>query len=121
VNLTTAQLEALERRRMVAIRYERFNAALIVSALFNIHRGEDVSALSPFDFLPGFERDPADEEKEKLRQSVKRSIKLAISGLPKNWTREQIDEQKKRMLGRVKQSGQVEDADELFREIFPED
>jgi hypothetical protein len=117
LDITLAQLEALEERRAISIRHERFNAALITSALINANRSADSQSVSPFDFLPGFDR-PEEDEKEKIRRSVKHAIAIAFTQM-KGKTREEILEEKTKMVSRMKANG-IEDPEGLIREVFPE-
>lgn len=118
--LTLAEFEAFEDRRAIDLRHSRFNAALVASTIYNVNRHTDSGPLSPFDFIAGFETDPEDARKAELRQSVKRAVILAMTQLPKGVTRAQVLAEKGRMIERMKASGQVEDAEELFREAFPD-
>jgi hypothetical protein len=120
LNLTLAELEALEDRRATEIRHARFNAALITSAIYNSNRSADSPAMSPFDLIPGFEPDPAEQEREERRRSIKKAIAVAMTRLPDNTPPEVMREMKDKMLARAKASG-VEDAEELYREVFPND
>jgi hypothetical protein len=117
-DITLAQFEALEERRMIAVRHSRFNAALTASVVYNAHRGEDSEALSPFDFLPGFERDAEEEEAEKMRKSAKHAIAVAFSQMD-GLSAHQVRVEKARMIHRMKLNG-VEDPEELIREVFPD-
>lgn len=117
-DITLAQYEALEERRMIAVRHSRFNAALTASVVFNAHRSEDSEPLSPFDFLPGFERDPDEEEAEKLRKSAKHAIAVAFSEMGE-LSAHNVQVEKARMIHRMKANG-VEDPEELIREVFPD-
>ena len=116
--MTLGQLEALEERRMVSVRRARFDAALIASVTYNAHRGTDSEALQPWDFLPGFERDPEEEEAEKLRKSMKHAISVAFSEMQFS-TPEAVQLEKHRMIARMKAGG-VEDPEGLIREVYPE-
>ena len=116
--MTLCQLEALEDRRMISIRHERFNAALITSALINANRSAESEAVSPFDFLVGYDTDPEDAEKEKLRRSIKHAIALAFA--QKTFaTPEDAQAEKARMIERMTNEG-IEDPEGLIREVFPE-
>jgi hypothetical protein len=111
-------LEALEERRAIEVRHARFNAALVTSALCNANRAADSEAVTPFDFLAGFERDPDEMEAEKRRRSTKQAIAAAfveMAGQPK----EKILAERARMVESMTANG-VEDADGLIREVFPE-
>jgi hypothetical protein len=104
----------LEERRRVQLRHERFNAALVASAVINANSlGE--SRVSPFDFVPGFESGPEEEE----RRHLKRSIATLFSRLPDDVTPEKVQALKVRTIERLKADG-VEDADQLFSEVFPD-
>lgn len=118
--LTLSELEALEDRRAVEIRHARFNAALITSTIFNANRSADSPALSPFDLIPGFEPDPAEQEREERRRGVKRAIAIAMTRLPEGTPLEAVREMKAKMIARAKASG-FDDAEELYREVFPND
>lgn len=103
----------------MAIRQHRFNAALITAAIVNCNRvSEDSPAMSPFDFLPGFERDPAEEERQKLRASVKRTIAFVFAQMFGK-TREQVLEEKAKMIARLTENG-IDDPVELIREVYPD-
>jgi hypothetical protein len=116
--LTLAQLEALEERRAIEVRQGRFNAALITSTLINSHRAEDSDPISPFDFLAGFERDEEEEERDKLRTSIKRAVALAFAQM-RGLGPEAVQAEKAAMIQRMTASG-VEDPEGLIREVFPE-
>jgi hypothetical protein len=118
IELTLAQLEALEERRTIAVRHERFNAALITSTLINAHRSEESDAISPFDFLAGFETDPEEVEKQKARAAIKHAIALAFTQM-RGLGPEAAQKEKLAMVERMKANG-VEDAEELIREVFPD-
>ena len=115
--LTLAQIEALEDRRSVYVRHARFNAALVASTLVNVNRPPDTEALSPFDFLAGYEKDPEEEERQKLRKSVKHAVAMAFTEM-KGLSPEAIQAEKAAMVLRMKDSG-VDDPEELIREVFP--
>lgn len=117
-DMTLAQFEALEDRRATAIRHARFNAALITSALVNVNLSGEADALSPFDFLPGYELDPEEIEKAKLRKSTKRAIALHFAQMP-GASMEEVLEEKARVIQRLTASG-IEDAEELIREVYPD-
>jgi hypothetical protein len=112
-----AQWEALEERRTIEVRYRRFDAALVTATLHNINRSEEVDAISPFDFLPGFETDPETAEKEKLRKSVKHAIALVFASMGSR-TADEIQAEKAKMITRMRGQG-IEDPEELIREVFP--
>ncbi|HEX4201560.1 MAG TPA: hypothetical protein VHY59_08590, partial [Chthoniobacterales bacterium] len=109
--LTMAELEALEARRSNAIRHSRFNAALVSSAICNANRSADSEPISPFDFIAGFERDEEDEEKEKLRRSVKKAVVLAF-GQMRGKDREYILAERAKMVSRMELNG-IDDPDGL--------
>lgn len=116
--LTLAELEALEERRAIEVRHARFNSALIASAIIN-SRGtsEDGEPVSPFDFLAGFETDPEEAEKAKLRKSVKHAVRLAFTQM--RGTPEEVQAEKAAMITRMTDNG-IEDAEELIREVYPD-
>jgi hypothetical protein len=115
--LTLAQLEALEERRSIKIRHARFNAALMTAAIFNVHRSAETEALTPFDFLPGFERDPEEAEREFRRRAARKGLQVAMARLPNNTAPEMVRELKDKMIARLKASG-FEDAEEIWAEAF---
>jgi hypothetical protein len=117
-SLTLPQLEALEERRMVGIRYARFNAGLLASTYYNAHRSEDSEPLEVWDFLPGFERDPAEVEREKMRRSVKHGVRVAF-GQMGTMTVERARQVAASMIRNMEENG-TEDADAIVREVFEE-
>ena len=116
--MTLAQFESLEERRAIEIRHARFNAGLVTSALLNRNRGENTDPVSPFDFLSGYETDPEELEAEKLRKSIIRSIKVGLS-MFHSATPEAVQAEKYKMIARLQDNG-VDDAEQLFREAFPD-
>lgn len=114
--LTLAQLEALEERRATEIRHARFNAALVACAVVNMHRSQDSEPMSPFDFIPGYEPDPAEAARERQRTAIKRSIATVMSRMD---TVEAAVGMKAKLIARAKEAG-FEDAEELYREVFAE-
>lgn len=114
--MTLAQLEALEERRAIEIRHARFNAALITSAILNAHKAADTRFISPFDFMPGFERDP--EAQDEKRESIKAGIAVAFNRLPNKTTLAELQDLKGKMIERMKEQGRA-DAAEIFAEVFP--
>jgi hypothetical protein len=117
--LTLAELEALEERRATELRYARFNAALVASAICNVNRAADAEPVSPFSFIPGFEPDPVDEAQRKRRRGAVQSIRVALSRLPDGVTTEAVLELKGKMIARLQGQG-FEDAADIMREAFPE-
>jgi hypothetical protein len=115
--LTLAEFEALEERRSIAIRHARFNAALVVSTLFNVNRGEDTPSMSPFDLIAGFEEDEEERERATLRRSVRQAVALAFMEM-KGATPAQLQAEKMAMIARMKASG-IEDPEEIIREVYP--
>jgi hypothetical protein len=69
--LTLAQLEALEYRRTVQLRHERFNAGLVTSTVINVNLTEEGKRVSAFDFLPGFENKEPELDHEAIAQNVR--------------------------------------------------
>lgn len=118
-NLTFPQFEALEERRAIEIRHARHDAAFIAATLMNINRASSSEEwLSPFDFLPGFERDPAEIEAEHRRRDVVRSIRYAFLSM-RNLPREKVLEARDKMVARLKANG-YENAEELMTEAYPD-
>jgi hypothetical protein len=115
--MTLAQLEALEGRRRIELRHSRFNAALVASTIINSRRTEDSDAVSPFDFLPGFETSPEDTEKAKTRRSIKKGIKMSFTG--QAWTPETLQAEKARMVKQMADNG-IEDPEGIIREVEEE-
>lgn len=115
--LTLAQIEALEERRAITVRHARFNAALISSTLVNLNRPPDSEALSPFDFLAGYERDPEEEERRAARNAVKKAVAIAFTEM-RHLPPERIQAEKVAMIARMREDG-VDDPEELIREVFP--
>ena len=115
-----AQLEALEDRRAIRIRHERYNAALLAAILINSHRRENSDPLTAFDFLPGFEGDPEEREREKLHDSIKHGMRLTVARWAQSgMTPDQMREERDKMLAKMRENG-VEDPEQLFREACPD-
>lgn len=106
LSLPLAAIEALEERRNIRLRYERFNAALVASAM---------TGANPFDYLPGFEPTP----EELKRKEIKRGIAAVFMRLPAEVTPERVQELKARTIARLTEQG-VEDPKGLFAEVFPD-
>jgi hypothetical protein len=118
INLTLAQLEALEERRAVELRHARFNAALIACAIINSRNLADTEPLSPWTFIPGYREDPAQVEKEKLRRSLQKSVAVAFARKSEGKNAEEVRVERAKMIERVTANG-VEDAEGIFNEVFP--
>lgn len=116
-DLTLPQLEALEERRVIELRHNRFNAALVASAVYNSHKGPNTEPLSPFDFLPDI-GDAEDRERERKRRIVKKQMGEAIHRLPLNATRERVLEMRARVIAGANAEGF--NGEELYQEIFPD-
>lgn len=117
--LTLPEFEALEERRAIRLRYERFNSALVVSTLYNINRASaDADPLDPFDLVPGIERDIEQEEKDKRRREIKREVTAAFLEMKGN-TQDEVQAAKKAIIANLTKNG-VEDPESLIEEIFPE-
>ena len=116
--MTLPQLEALEERRMIAVRHARFNAGLIASTIYNAHRGGDSDPIEVWDFLPGYERDPEEIEQEKLQRSTRQGVLVAFSRM-QGKTVEQVRVEAVKMVARMTESG-VTDAEYMVREAFQE-
>jgi hypothetical protein len=89
-----------------------------VSTLINLKRDPESKPISPFALLAGYEPDPEDEEKDKLRVSIKHAIAVAFTQM-RGASPEQIQAEKARMIERMKADG-VEDPEGLIREVFPD-
>lgn len=116
--MTLAELEALEGRRRIAIRHQRFNAALIAATVINTNRPVDADSVSPFDFLPGFETTPEEAEKAKVRKSVKLAIKMDLASRS-GWTTEELAATKAKLIARMREDG-TEDPEGIMREVEQE-
>lgn len=115
-DITLAQLEALEERRAVQIRHARHDAAFIVATLFNVNgSGEHVS---PLDFLPGFELDPAEVEAARWRKETIKGIRRTLGTLPKGTKPADVKILVSRMIQRLKDGGH-DDAEQILDEAFP--
>ncbi|HZP06776.1 MAG TPA: hypothetical protein VFB43_17890 [Terracidiphilus sp.] len=110
------QLEALEERRMVDVRYARFNIALLASLYYNAKRGEDSDPVEVWDFIPGMQRDAEEKEADKLRASTKHGILVALSSM-KGSTIAEIRAVALGMVQRLKDNG-TEGAEELVSSAF---
>lgn len=117
-DLTLAQFEALEERRAIRIRHRRHDAAFIVSTLLNLNRGTtDSDWISPYDFLPGFERDPEEVEAEERRKNAIRSVRFTFLSL-KNASQERVLEVREKLLSSLRGQG-FSDPEAMMTEAFP--
>lgn len=116
-DLTLAQLEALEERRAIAIRHSRHDAAFIVATLFNLNRTADIEPLSPYDFLPGFERDPEERAAEQRRKEIIKGIRSTFAGMI-GASKAEVLEMRDKMVTRLQADG-YEDAAEIMTQAFP--
>lgn len=116
--MTLGQLEALEERRAIEIRHARFNAALVTAALINSHRASDSRAITPFDFLAGFETDPEEQDQAERLRAVKHGVAVAFSRLPDRITTEQWQEFRAKIVSRLLVSGYT-DAEQIVNEVIP--
>jgi hypothetical protein len=118
--VTLAQLEALEERRAIQIRHARYDAALVAAAICNQNLPVGEIAISPFDFIPGFEPDPEEREALKLRKKITRNIRYAFAKLPgATTTPEQVRELRAKMVTRLQAQGHA-DAEEILKEAYPD-
>jgi hypothetical protein len=117
IRLTTAQYEALEERRKIRIRYDRFNTALVASVLINSHRGNR-DPISPYDFLAGYEADPEDIERQKTRDSIKEGIAARLKKMMGS-TAGEVKAECLAIIARLAANG-VEDPEGLLREVYPD-
>lgn len=115
--LTLAQLEALEERRAIQIRHARHDAAFIVSAMLNANRAPDMEALTPYDFLPGFEEPEDEREARQRRKEIIRGIRVTFAALG-GASAEEVKGMRDKMVARLKVDGHA-DADEIMGEAFP--
>jgi hypothetical protein len=113
--LTMPQLEALEERRMIGVRYARFNAGLLATILYNARPGVD-EPVEVWDFIPGFSRDSTEVEADKLRRSIKDAVGQAFIRM-QNRTVEQVRQEAAAMIQRMTDAG-TEDAESIVREVF---
>lgn len=117
-DLTFAQYEALEERRTIRIRHARFDAALIVSTLYNINRAGDMEYLSPLDFLPGFEEDEDIKRARLARKQAVSGVRRSLAMLPMRTTAEAVAALVVKIKAGLKAAGH-EDADAIVTEAFP--
>jgi hypothetical protein len=116
--MTLAQFEALEDRRMISVRYQRYNAGLLAAILCNSHAGTDAEPVEAWDFIPGFQRNGDEVEAAKLRRSVRHGIRVAFGSM-RNKTVEEVRQDARGMIERMAAAG-TDDAEALVREVFEE-
>ena len=114
--MTLPEFEALEERRMVSVRYARFNAGLLAATYYNAHRGES-EPLEVWDFVPGLERSPEEKDADKLRASVRHGVLIAFSRM--RGSVEQVRAEAWAMIERMTENG-TEDAEAIVRSVFQE-
>ncbi len=103
---------------MIAIRRARFDAALIASVTYNAHRSADADPLEPWDFLPGYERDPEDVEHEKHMKAVRQSIKLDMTATF-GQSPERVAAKRQQLIDRMRADG-IDNPEAVYAECFPE-
>jgi hypothetical protein len=104
--------QALCRRRNVRLKHERFANALTASAVYNVNRGSDSPALSPFDFV----REP-DPQAEQTR-AIKQQIRQAIGAMPCDTPKVKLLEIRERVINSLKSQGR-HDAEQIWAECWP--
>lgn len=115
-DLTFAQLEAIENRRIVRINHSRYNAGLVAAMIFNANAGADSDKIDAFDFVPGFQRTAEEIEEEKRVTSIKQGVRVAFSRLG-YCSPEKLKKHRAGMLKRLQDSG-IADAEEFITEVF---
>lgn len=103
---------------MVAIRHARFNAALVAAMLYNANRGADSEGVEVWDFLPGYERDPEEVERDKKERSIRQGIRAAFANMP-SVTVEKARAEAGLMVERLQANG-TENAEQIVREVYEE-
>ena len=103
---------------MIAIRRARFDAALVASVTFNANRSSESEALEPWDFLPGFERDPEDAEKEKHLKTVKGAIKLDMM-TTFGQSPDKVAAKRQQLIDRMRADG-IPNPEAVYLECFPD-
>ncbi len=116
--VTLAQLEALEERRAIQIRHARYDAALVAAAICNQNLPAGEIAISPFDFIPGYEPDPEEREALKRRKEIVKNIRIAFAKLPFVTTAAAVQELRAKMVGRLQAQGL--DGEEILKEAYPD-
>lgn len=91
----------------------------MATSFLNVHKGEDMEPLSPFDLLPGFEKDPEEEEKLKMRKGIKQTWARSVERLPLDVSQAEADKLKNRLISAAVAEGF--DGEEMWLEMFPED
>jgi hypothetical protein len=118
--LTLPQLEALEERRMVRVRYARFNAGLVASTIYNANRSGDSEPVEVWDFIPGYGRTEAEKEADKLQASVRQSVRVAFTRM-QGKTVGAVRAEAAGMIARLVEGGtDREEAEQLVRSTFEE-
>ena len=102
---------------MVAVRYGRFNAAMIAAMLYNARPGIE-DTVDVWDFIPGYAKDPQDVEREKMTRSVRQSVRVAFSRM-RSMTVEQVRKEAAAMIARM-QNAETADAEQIVRAVFQE-
>jgi hypothetical protein len=111
--LTPASFQALCKRRNIRFKYERFTAAIVASAIYNVNRpSADAPLVQPFDFIR--EADPELEQ----TNNIKQMIKQAVGNLPEGTSTEQYQEVRVRTIASLESQGR-KDATQLFDECWP--
>lgn len=115
--LTLSEFEALEHRREMDIRHERFNAGLVAAILINSRPKATKKAVTPFDFIPGFERNPLEVWREEQRDEAKQLVAEVFCRMPEA-TRDEVLRKRDELVEHFRKRG-LEDPEGLIREVFP--
>lgn len=101
---------------MVSVRHARFNAGLLVSTYYNAHRSQDADPMEVWDFIPGYERDEEEVERDRKRRSIKSGVEAAFTRM-QGKTLVQVRAEATAMIRRLKDGG-TEDAELMVKEAF---
>jgi hypothetical protein len=106
---------ALCARRNIGIKYRRYEAGMVASAVYNSRRTSDEQAVvTAFDFV----RDETSSiERDNLRR-VQATIRQVIGSLPASTTREKLLEIRQRVISSMVSQGRT-DAAEIFDAVWP--
>lgn len=112
-DLTPSMFLALQKRRGVRLKHERFASGLTAAAVYNAS-GMAGEAVSAYDFV----RDAKQSEAHEQRQTLKRQILHTVQQMPANTTREKFLKLRSNIIAQLEQIGRT-DAEELWAECWP--
>lgn len=115
--LRPVEFEALETRRSVEIAHQRYNAGLVAAILVNSQIKSKGEPISPFDFIPGFDKSPLEKANEERRNGAKQIVQTVL-GRMHDATPEDVAKKRVELVEHFRKRG-LEDPEGIIHEVFP--